>query len=107
MRIPAWFQQGFYFQNGALMNMYLGNLHYNVTEDELRDLFSEFGEVVSVNIVMDRYTKQSKGFGFVDMPNNSEADKAIKALNGNQLKGQSLKVSQAEPRRKRSRRRRF
>lgn len=90
------------------MNMYIGNLSYNVTEDDLKDLFSEFGEVVNVNIIKDKFSGQSKGFGFVEMPNNSEADKAIKALNGNELKGRNIKVSQGERRRKSSsRRRRF
>ncbi len=90
------------------MNMYIGNLSYNVTEDDLKDLFSEYGEVVSVNIITDKFSRQSKGFGFIEMPNNSEADKAIKALNGTELKGRNIKVSQAEPRRKRpSRRRRY
>ncbi len=90
------------------MNMYVGNLSYNVTEDDLKDLFSEFGEVVNVNIIKDKFSGQSKGFGFVEMPSNSEADKAIKALNGNELKGRNIKVSQGERRRKSSsRRRRF
>jgi len=90
------------------MNMYIGNLSYNVTEDDLKDLFSEFGEVVNVNIIKDKFSGQSKGFGFVEMPSNSEADKAIKALNGNELKGRNIKVSQGERRRKSSsRRRRF
>lgn len=78
------------------MNMYIGNLPRNVNEDELKAMFSEFGEVISVNIIKDRFSGQSKGFGFVDMPNNSEADKAIKALNGSQLKGRDIKVNQAK-----------
>ena len=80
------------------MNMYVGNLSYSVTEDDLRTLFSEFGEVESVNIITDKFSGQSKGFGFVEMPDNSEADKAIKALNGNELKGRDIKVNQAKPR---------
>jgi len=89
------------------MNMYIGNLNYSVTEEDLKTLFSEYGEVANVNIVTDRYSRQSKGFGFVEMPSNSEADKAIKALNGTELQGRNIKVSQAEPRRnKRNRRRR-
>jgi len=87
------------------MNMYVGNLPHNVNEDELRSLFSEFGEVASVNIIKDRFSGQSKGFGFVDMPNNSEADKAIKALNGTQLKGRDIKVNQAKPKSERPARR--
>jgi len=85
------------------MNMYIGNLSYNVTEEDLQTAFSEFGEVASVNIIKDKFSGQSKGFGFVEMPNNSEADKAIKALNGTEMKGRDLKVSQANPRREKSR----
>lgn len=84
------------------MNMYVGNLAYNVTEEDLKSLFSEYGEVASVNIVKERFSGQSKGFGFVDMPNNSEADKAIKALNGSKVKEQSIKISQAKPPSKKS-----
>ena len=87
------------------MNIYVGNLHYSVTEDDLKDVFSEFGEVSSVNIIKDKFSGQSKGFGFVEVPNNSEADKAIKALNGSELKGRSIKVNQAKPRSERSQRR--
>lgn len=88
------------------MNMYIGNLAFTVTEDDLQELFSEYGQIESVNIVTDRFTRQSKGFGFIDMPNNSEADKAIKALNGTEFKGRNIKVNQAEARRgKRSSRR--
>jgi RNA recognition motif-containing protein len=87
------------------MNMYVGNLPHGVNEDELRSLFTEFGEVASVNIIKDRFSGQSKGFGFVEMPNNSEADKAIKALNGTQLKGRDIKVNQAKPKSERPARR--
>lgn len=79
------------------MNMHVGNLAYNVTEDDLRTLFSSFGEVSAVNIIKEKSSGQSKGFGFVDMPNNSEADKAMKGLNGTRLKDQLIKVSQAKP----------
>ena len=64
------------------MNIYIGNLSYNVTEDSLRSMFEEFGEIESAKVIMDRFTGRSKGFGFVEMPGNSEADQAIKALNG-------------------------
>ena len=77
------------------MNMYIGNLAYNVTEEDLKEAFSVFGAIESVNIVKDRFSGQSKGFGFVDMPDNSEADKAIKALNGTMIKGRSIKISQS------------
>lgn len=86
------------------MNIYVGNLAYNVTEADLRVIFSDFGEVSAVNIVKERSSGQSKGFGFVEMPNNSEADKAMKALNGSKLKDQSIKLSQAKPPAKRSQR---
>ena len=87
------------------MNMYIGNLAHDVTEDDLRNTFSEFGEVSSVKIIIDKFSGRSKGFGFVEMPNNSEADQAIKALNGKVLNGRSIKVNQAKPRGKRPRRR--
>jgi len=79
------------------MNIHVGNLAYNVTEDDLKSAFSEFGEVSAVNIVTERASGQSKGFGFVEMLNNSEADKAMKALNGSRLKDQLIKLSQAKP----------
>jgi len=87
------------------MNIYVGNLPYNVTEEELREAFSEFGEVSSVNVIMDKYSGQSKGFGFVEMEKNSEAEEAIKALNESSLKGRNIKVNQAKPRGKRPQRR--
>ncbi|ROQ92294.1 RNA recognition motif domain-containing protein [Desulfosoma caldarium] len=80
------------------MNLYVGNLAYSVTEDDLRAAFAKYGEVSSVNIIIDRQTGQSKGFGFVEMPLNADADKAIKALNGADLQGRTLKVNQAKPR---------
>ena len=87
------------------MNIYVGNLAYSVTEDEVRDAFAEFGEVSSVNIIMDKISGQSKGFGFVEMANNSEADEAIKALNESPMKGRNLRVNQAKPRGDRPQRR--
>ena len=87
------------------MNIYVGNLPYNLTEDDLKAAFSEFGEVSSANIVMDKMSGQSKGFGFVEMPDNSEADQAIKALNESALNGRNIKVNQARPRGERSPRR--
>ena len=80
------------------MNIYVGLLDYSVTEDDLKDAFSEFGGVSSVNIITEKYSGQSKGFGFVEMPDDSEADKAMNALNGSQLKDREIKVSQAKPR---------
>jgi RNA recognition motif-containing protein len=87
------------------MNIYVGNLSYEVTEDDLRAAFAEFGTVESVNLIKDKYSGQSKGFGFVEMPDNSEADQAIKALNGAALKDRNVKVNQAKPRGDRSSRR--
>jgi RNA recognition motif-containing protein len=87
------------------MNIYVGNLPYNVTEEELKEAFSEFGEVSSVNVITDKYSGQSKGFGFVEMEKNSEAEEAIKALNESSLKGRNIKVNQAKPRDKRPQRR--
>ncbi len=82
------------------MNIYIGQLPYSVTEEELKEMFLHYGEVASLNLIMDNYTGQSKGFGFIDMPNNSEADQAIKGLNKSMLKGREIKVNQAEERRK-------
>ena len=80
------------------MRIYVGNLPYSVTDDDLREAFGEFGELASAEVVTDRYSGQSKGFGFVDMPNNSEADQAIKALNDQPMKGRNLTVNEARPR---------
>ncbi len=80
------------------MNIYVGNLAYSVTEDDLRDAFAAYGEISSVSLITDKFSGQSKGFGFVEMPNNSEADAAIKALNETALKGRNMKVNQAKPR---------
>jgi RNA recognition motif-containing protein len=85
-----------------LMNIYIGNLSYKLTEDNLRAMFVEFGEVESAKIIMDRFTGRSRGFGFIEMPNNSEADQAIKALNGKFIEGQNIKVNPANPGGKRS-----
>lgn len=87
------------------MNIYVGNLPYSLSEDDLKAAFSEFGEVSSASIIMDKMSGQSKGFGFVEMPDNSEADQAIKALNESALNGRNIKVNQARPRGERSPRR--
>jgi RNA recognition motif-containing protein len=86
------------------MNIYLGNLAHSLTEDGIRKLFEEFGEVESAKVITDRFTGRSKGFGFVEMPSNSEADQAIKALNGKLIDGHNIKVNQANPGGKKSRR---
>ncbi|MEY6432427.1 RNA-binding protein [Thioalkalicoccus limnaeus] len=80
------------------MNIYVGNLAYGVTEDDLREAFGTYGEISSVSVITDKFTGQSKGFGFVEMPNNGEADAAIKGLNEAPLKGRNMKVNQARPR---------
>ena len=82
------------------MNIYVGQLPYSVTEEELIEMFLQYGEVSSLNLIMDRYSGQSKGFGFIEMPNNAEADQAIKGLNKSMLKGREIKVNQAEERRR-------
>jgi len=79
------------------MNIYVGNLPYSVTDADLREAFSRFGEVSQVNLISDRFTGESKGFGFVEMSSNAHADAAIKALNGTDLKGRKLTVNQAKP----------
>jgi RNA recognition motif-containing protein len=82
------------------MNIYVGQLPYGVTEEELREMFLHYGEVSNLKLIMDSYSGQSKGFGFIEMPNNSEADQAIKGLNKTMVKGREIKVNQAEERRK-------
>ncbi len=79
------------------MKLYVGNLPYELNEDELRDMFSQFGEVATVNIITDRVTKRPKGFGFVEMPNNEEAENAMKDLNEKEIKGRKLRVNEARP----------
>ena len=86
------------------MNIYIGNLSYNITEDALRSMFEAFGEIESAKVITDKFTGRSKGFGFVEMPSNSEADQAIKALNGKFIEGRNIKVNQADPGGKKSRR---
>lgn len=78
------------------MNIYVGNLTDQMTEDVIREMFEVFGEVESVKIIKDRFTGQPKGFAFVEMPSNSEADKAIKALNGNVVEKKVIKVNHAD-----------
>ena len=80
------------------MNIYAGNLHYDLTEDELKSVFAEYGDVVSVKIITDKYSGRSKGFGFIEMANNSDGQKAIESLNGADLKGRNMKVNQAKER---------
>ncbi len=80
------------------MNIYVGNLPYSTTDDDLRTAFGEYGEVTSVNVISDKFTGQSKGFGFVEMADNSAADAAIKGLNETPMGGRNIKVNEARPR---------
>ena len=80
------------------MNIYVGNMSYGVTEEELRLAFEAFGQVESAAIIKDKYSGQSKGFGFVEMPTKAEAQSAIEGLNGTELKGRTLNVNEARPR---------
>ena len=80
------------------MNIYAGNLSREVTDEELRQEFMAFGEVTSVNIIKDRYTGESRGFGFVEMPSKSEGQAAITGLNNKELQGRTLSISEARPR---------
>jgi len=80
------------------MKIYAGNLSYQVTEDDLREAFESFGQVESAAIIKDKYSGQSKGFGFIEMPSKAEAQSAIDGLNGKELKGRTLNVNEARPR---------
>jgi len=80
------------------MNIYIGNLSYEVTEEDLKQAFEAFGQVESAKIIKDMYTGRSKGFGFVEMPDNADAQSAIDGLNDTELKGRTLKVNTARPR---------
>jgi len=80
------------------MNIYVGNLSRDVTEDDLRQAFEAFGEVSSVNIIKDRFTGESRGFGFVEMPTKTDAEAAITGMNGQDLKGRAVNVNEARPR---------
>ena len=86
------------------VNIYVGNLAYSVTEEQLRDAFGQFGEVDKVSIIMDRMTGRSKGFGFVEMQEDSEAEAAIRGLNEQPINGRAVRVNEARPREERPRR---
>jgi RNA recognition motif-containing protein len=87
------------------MNLYVGNLAYSVTEEELRELFENYGQVISAKLIIDRDTGRSKGFGFVEMEDDSAAEAAINALNDKDVQGRPVKVNQARPREESSMRR--
>jgi RNA recognition motif-containing protein len=86
------------------VNIYVGNLSPDVTQDELHQAFAGHGEVESTNIISDKFSGRSRGFGFVEMPKEEEARAAITALNGTDLKGQTLNVNEARPRNDKPRR---
>ena len=79
-------------------NIYVGNLSFDTSNGRLQGLFSEFGEVVDAQVIMDRETGRSRGFGFVEMKSSEEANKAISSLNGQEVDGRQLKVNVAKPR---------
>ena len=85
------------------MNIYVGNIPYSLSEEELKDAFTDFGEVVNVNIVKDKFSGKSKGFGFVEMSDKMDAEEAIKMLDGSPLSGRNIKVNHAKPRGEKSR----
>ncbi len=89
------------------MRIYVGNLSYSVTNEDLREVFGEYGEVASAEVVQDKFSGQSKGFGFVDIPDNSDADRAIKELNDQVYKGRKMTVNEAKPRAPRPQQRRY
>ena len=86
------------------MNIYVGNLSYKASEEELRQAFAAYGQVSSVAIIKDAATGQSRGFAFVEMPDNTEGQAAITGMNGKDLNGRPLKVNEARPREERPRR---
>ncbi|MGB5542160.1 MAG: RNA-binding protein [Gammaproteobacteria bacterium] len=80
------------------MNIYVGNLQYSTTDADLQAMFQEFGSVQSAKVIIDRETQRSKGFGFVEMASSDEGNKAIEALNGNEVGGRQMRVNEARPR---------
>lgn len=84
------------------MNIYVGNLPKTTAEETVRKLFSEYGEVIDVKLIKDQYTGELRGFGFIEMPSKSDAQKAIQEVNGKDLDGRTLVVNEARPRENRS-----
>ena len=84
------------------INIYVGNVSFGMNDDDLRELFSTYGQVEEAKIISDRATGRSKGFGFVEMTNREEGEKAIEALNGKEVQGRSIKVNEARPKEERS-----
>ncbi|MET0634600.1 MAG: RNA-binding protein [Chitinophagaceae bacterium] len=84
------------------MNIYVSNLSFNVQDEDLREFFAEYGEVSSAKVIMDKFTNRSKGFGFVEMPDDAAGQKAITELDGGMVEGRAIKVMVAKPREERS-----
>jgi RNA recognition motif-containing protein len=80
------------------MNIYVSNLSFAVRDEDLREYFEEYGEVSSAKVIMDKFTNRSRGFGFVEMPDNEKAQKAIKELDGATVDGRAIRVNEAKPR---------
>jgi RNA recognition motif-containing protein len=85
------------------VNIYVGNLSYDATDETIKQAFESFGKVTSARVIKDKYTGQSRGFGFVEMPEQSQAQAAIKSLNGKELLGKQMSVNEARPRTDRGR----
>ena len=80
------------------MNIYVGNLSYTATDEDLRSAFEAFGQIASARVIMDKETGRSRGFGFVEMPNDEEGRKAIEAVNNKEIAGRPVRVNEARPR---------
>ncbi len=80
------------------MNIYVGNLAYQATDDDLREAFEQFGQVSSAQVIKDKFTGRSRGFGFVEMPSNDEGQKAIESINNQEIAGRPVRVNEARPR---------
>jgi len=80
------------------MNIYVSNLSFNVEDEDLREFFTEYGEVSSARVIMDKFTNRSRGFGFVEMPDDAAAEKAIAELDGGMVEGRAIRVTVAKPR---------
>ena len=96
----SWFLDSckhFYFLNFSKMNIYVGNLSWGLKDQDLANMFTPYGEVASAKIVMDKFTQRSKGFGFVEMPNDEQAQAAIAQLNGTEVEGRNLVVNESRP----------
>jgi RNA recognition motif-containing protein len=95
------------FKQNTFMNLYLGNLPWSITDAELTDMLSAHGQVTSAKVVTDKFTKRSKGYGFAEMPNDSEATAAINSLNGREVSGRNITCNEARPREERPERSNF